>query len=70
MQSLWVAVALLVVASCGASTSSQRQCPDAPEHCLAGLDCAYDRTRGCEVCRCASPAYTPIEHDPPAGPPE
>ncbi len=69
MRPLLLCVTLCLLGGCGVSQSAQRQCPDRPAHCLTGLDCAYDRTRGCEVCRCADPAYTPIASDEPAGPP-
>lgn len=69
MRALCLSLSMLAIAGCGASPPTERECPDRPAHCLTGLDCDYDRTLGCEVCRCADPAYTPIERDQPAGPP-
>ena len=61
-------LALLLAAGCADKIANQ--CPNTPAlHCLAGTVCENDPTRGCQVCRCASPGYVPVTQ-PPQGAPE
>jgi hypothetical protein len=51
--------------ACGAGPVANR-CPDvAVPRCVTPLVCAMDGARGCQVCHCESPPYTPIEQKPP-----
>jgi hypothetical protein len=63
---VWSALALTALAALAASgcatVHSQNRCNDGVVvRCVTPVVCAYDRTRGCEVCRCDSPPYVPIE---------
>jgi hypothetical protein len=53
MRTLLLATAV-TFAGCGHLHDSKTVCPEYRDiRCVAGVDCSYDRARGCEVCRCA-----------------
>ncbi len=37
--------------------------------CLSGQVCSVDEARGCQICRCAPPSFTPIDRQGPPGTP-
>jgi hypothetical protein len=51
-------LASLLLAACAAACATPRQagtggtCPGSQELCLTGLECTFDRARGCELCMC------------------
>ena len=63
-------VASLALLLAGCAETIANRCPDSPApRCLSGTVCENDPARGCQVCRCATPAYVPVAQ-PPQGPPQ
>jgi len=57
---------LMTVAACGPSIVT---CPGSDKvRCLTTPVCTYDKDRGCQVCRCAPPAYVRPEQIEPVSP--
>jgi hypothetical protein len=51
----------LVAGAAGCNPPVANRCPGTPApQCLTDLVCENDPSRGCQVCRCASPGFSPI----------
>ncbi len=53
-------LAFAITAGCARPLKNQPVCPESRSvRCMTPLVCAYDAKRGCEICRCDAPPYTP-----------
>lgn len=59
-----VALGALGCAPPAAPPGAIPKCPES-QRCLTAPECRYEPERRCELCRCASPTYTPTEASPP-----
>jgi hypothetical protein len=54
-------VAGLALAGCAHLKDSTTVCPEYRDlRCLTAPECSLDKARGCQVCRCSQPPYTPV----------
>ncbi|HET9596643.1 MAG TPA: hypothetical protein VFP65_13730 [Anaeromyxobacteraceae bacterium] len=61
MRTLLAALAVLA-AGCAHLKGDDTVCPEYRDlRCATAPECAMDAARGCQVCRCAPPAYVPPE---------
>ena len=75
MRAAALLVALLASAGCAHVKNKGDTCPEYRElSCASGIECSFDKSRGCDVCRCedatttnqtpTDPALSPEKRDP------
>jgi len=56
-------LALVLGAACAGPRANQNVCPESRNvRCLTPMRCELDTRRGCDICVCDSPPYTPVDN--------